>query len=89
MTAIKPERVPEWYVIQSGGRPVKIVVGRADALLEFACDFQVTVRERRQLTRAAELGMESGETLLLVGYGEGKARKPDRTLTRLPGPTIY
>ncbi len=79
----------EWYVMTVGksNKPVRILVGRFDALRFFYKGFNLTLREQQRIAYAWERGVNVGESILLVGY-EPFDKYPDRVLTRVPGPEL-
>lgn len=75
----------ETYVIMHGNNPVRVVIGRrqaVDALLEGG--FKLNPDERRKITLFMEgLVPDAGTGLHLVGF---PPELPDRRALRVPGP---
>lgn len=75
----------ETYVIMHGNKPVRVIIGRrqaVDALLEGG--FKVNPSERRRITLFMEgLVPDAGTGITLVGFPPGV---PDRGAIRVPGP---
>jgi hypothetical protein len=81
----------EWYVLEVGGKPVEVILGRKEAVegLTNKGEFPVTPTERKQIVAFIEgvvCDLYSG--LLVVGLVKNPTEdpEPDRRITRVRGP---
>jgi hypothetical protein len=82
----------EWYVLSIGyltaSTPQKAILGRVQAVREFAEGFRMTPAEKRRMALFLEGTVcDLGSGLSLVGYTKDDGEViPDRKLTRVLGP---